>query len=79
MTELEILRKQKKGYEDTIEERDQEITALEDKVFELENPEEENDSSALDTSTLDKSMMFEKLHDNWDYIKQSDIDAICRL
>ena len=79
-TELETLRAQKAKYEGIIEEKDIEISELEDRIWELENDQSQDETKGiLDTETLEKSMMFDKLSRNWHLITQSDIDAICKF
>lgn len=78
-TELQRLRDQKEKYEELIQEKDIEIEELNDVIYSLEKPDAIDHTGILDTETLDKKMMFEKLQANWHIISQSDVDAICPL
>lgn len=79
MTELERLKKRVLELESALDDESHHHQLTRN---ELEEAKDEIDelrisNGMLDTSTLDKQMMFEKLEENWDRIKMSDIEAIC--
>lgn len=78
-TELEALRVQNKKYREHIDSLNYEIYEYEDTVYRLESEIKDlkDSQQSLDTSTLDKQMMYEKLAQNWGRLTMSDIDAIC--
>lgn len=89
-SELETLRERNREHNSEIEDlKDQigylenQIDDLNDEIKELENEnlkmECDQTRSSLDTSTLDRLMMFELLEKNWHLLTLSDIEAICKM
>ncbi len=84
-TELEILREESEDHKDQIRDLENEIDILNDHIAEIEQEVEDLEYDLgkikcipFDVSSLPNQMKWEKLCENWDYIKLEDLDAICR-
>ena len=66
------------GYEWQLKDSYKTISILEDEIRSLKESlhEEQVEFSKLDTSTLDKLMMFERLSEHWQDLKMEDIELL---